>query len=166
MNNKIDRILLIGTGTFIQDTVLPAILINSDNCTVQAIVNKSGNLSPEIADKLPNITPQTKLACISPEAIDTVFICIPQQKVIACLKQLLQLGFQDKKVIISTPIVPLAHITRIKIFRQFAQLYAFEFIPYVKSYQIALKLIEQNKIGKLKKYTLIIVDIYITALRH
>jgi hypothetical protein len=151
VNIKIERILLIGTGTFIQDTVLPAILINNDNCAVQAIVNKSGTLSPEIADKLSNITPQTELACISPETIDSVFICIPQQKVIACLKQLLRLGFQDKKVIISTPIIPLAHITRIKIFRQFVQLYAFEFVPYVKSYQIVHKLIEQNKIGKLKK---------------
>lgn len=151
MTNCIDRILLIGTGTFIQDTVLPAILINSDTCIVQAIVNKSGSLHPEIADKVPNITAQTALSSISPETIDTVFICIPQHQVIACLKKLLQHGFQHKKVIISTPIVPLAHIAQITLFRQFEYLYAFEFVPYVKSYQLAHKLIADNKIGKLKK---------------
>ncbi|WP_286233221.1 hypothetical protein [Thalassotalea sediminis] len=151
MTNNIDRILLIGTGSFIQDTVLPAILINSDKCVVQAIVNKSGALHPEIADKVPNITAQTALSSISPETIDTVFICIPQHQVIACLKKLLQHGFQHKKIVISTPIVPLAHISRITLFRQFEHLYAFEFVPYVKSYQLAHKLIAQNNIGKLKK---------------
>jgi len=151
MTNQRKNILLIGSGRFIANTVLPALSLLSDSYSIFGIVNRSGKLSNEIMQLNDELTCYNSLnAALSEnkENIDVIFLCVPQAAVIHCLATLKKHKLTETPLFISTPVIPLSALKKVSLLKAFNACFAFEFIPHLRPYQIAKKLISENKIGR------------------
>lgn len=149
MTNRKKNILLIGSGKFIANTILPALCLLPDLYSIVGFVNRSGTLSQDITRLSSSITCYKSIAsAIEQKQIDVIFLCVPQHAVIECLKELKQLKLTATPIFISTPIIPLSALKQVSVLKAFKDCYAFEFVPYLKPYQIAKQLVSKGVIGE------------------
>lgn len=145
------KIVLIGSGEFIEKTILPALLINHHSFEIIAIINKSGALSSEINRLKNDIKVFTNITDIAADSFDTLFICVPQKAIVTVLSQLLKEKLIHKKVLLSTPCIPLNQLKKITLLKKFSNIQAFEFVPLHRKYAIAKNIIDQGNIGQIKR---------------
>ena len=146
INSK--NILIIGSGTFIEETIFPALAILKEQYNIIGIVNKSGKLSDHIETHYPELKVSTTLLSFINHKIDVVFISTPQNVVPSILKQLIAIKLTSPTLLLTTPVLALKDIFKAKLLKSFKQAYAFEFVPLMKPYQMAKELIDEGKIGK------------------
>jgi len=145
------KILLIGSGMFIEQTILPALVCLKEKFKVVGILNNSGKVSTTIEQLQPNLTVTNDIKLFNASEIDIIFMCIPVQNVPSTLCKLLKNNFKNVTLFVTTPVVPLNKLNLTRELKQFKKAYAFEFVPFLSKYRLARALIEEGKVGKFKK---------------
>lgn len=152
-SNKI-KTVLIGSGRFIEDTVLPAFKVLDNQYEIIEVINKSGELSEEISKRFGNIPTTNEIETLATLKFDCLFISIPQQAIKTVLTALNNLGIRNKQILFTTPVAPLKSILQLKKITKNNAVYAFEFLPFHPAYTIAKEIIKENKIGQISSISL------------
>jgi hypothetical protein len=150
MKNK-QRFIVIGTGRFVEETILPALIVLNREIEIVSFINKSAKVSKKINTLLPNVPVTNKINEIDFSHIDFIFCCIPLSAVDNTIDKLIKAGAVRANLVLTTPVLPLTRLKKIKSLQKFKATFAFEFTPFIKKFILANELINQNKIGKLKR---------------
>lgn len=146
------NIALIGSGRFIEQTVLPSILALKDRFNLLQIFNRSGELSARIRS-LTKVKASTNIEQLQ-NNIDIIVISVPQNQVNMVASQLLDKHITNKVILLTTPCGPFLTIKKLKRLNQKNQLFSFEFLPFHPAYNWIKSLLNSGKFGQLKKVTL------------
>ena len=103
------KTVLIGAGKFIQETVLPALMIQKNNYEIVHIVTKSGLIKDNLREKLINTSPQLSntLKGLSSIDFDCIFIAVPQTAIKSIFIEVLRQNIRNKTFLFTTPIAPI-----------------------------------------------------------
>lgn len=145
------RFIIIGTGKFVEETILPSLIVLNEQIKIVTFVNKSAKLNKNIELLQPEVPVTNDLDSIDFSQIDFIFCCIPLNAVAKTIDKLTKAGAAQTNLIISTPTLPLTQLKRIKTLHEFKATFSFEFTPFIKKFMLANELINQHKIGKLKR---------------
>lgn len=144
-------LLLIGSGGYIQQTVLPALMVLAQQFSVKGLINKSGATPTAITQMIPTLRASADLASIDFASIDIIFVCIPHLSVPALLNKMSGLSLSHITLIVCTPVLGIKDGHYRSRFKSFKQTLAFENAFCLPPVVLAKRLIDEGKIGKLKK---------------
>lgn len=148
------KVLLIGSGGYVAETIVPALLVLTEQFEIVKVVNRSGQLSDSMQRLCPRLTATNDFNTIDFNQIDLIFICIPHLKVPQLLKSLIRHEVAHCDVFVATPVFGLRDLKHRKLFRYFNQVYAFENAFALPQFIVAKQLLEQGKIGQLRQVRL------------
>ncbi|MFT5164512.1 MAG: hypothetical protein ACI9FJ_003114 [Alteromonadaceae bacterium] len=148
------RLLLIGSGGYIQQTVLPALTVLAQQYELIGLVNRSGNKPDGLQAMAPELKVDKQIDCFDLANTDIIFVCIPPEALPALLKQLAHLPTEHITLVVTTPVFNISDSHFCSLFSSFKQVLAFENAFCLPPFIAAQKLLSQDKIGQLKKINL------------
>lgn len=155
MNNQSQRkkVALIGTGRFVEQTVLPSLLATKASYEVLQLFNRSGKLSDGITAQ-GSFQVKPTLEHLRQD-VDVIFISVPQKEVRTVITRLVALNIKGKTILLTTPCSPISALNKLGKLNKYNRVLSFEFLPFHPAYCWLNSLVEEGKIGKLNKISLV-----------
>ncbi len=142
------RVVIIGAGKRVQNTILPALHCLKGIYTIDAICSRTKKqlTLPDGKTKLQTIT---DLHTIRFASTDMIIVAATTENVPQIIQQLTLHDVRHVILFVDTPVVPIGDLWILRLFRKFRAVYVSEDFISLANYQIVKKLINQNYIGKL-----------------
>lgn len=149
-NNKHINVLIVGAGRRIQNTILPALCCMDNRFNILGVYSRT-NTNFEQIKKYGDIKTSTSLDNFDFDKIDWIIIAITTKNIPEIISKLVELKLFEKTLFLDTPVMPLKNLDYIKKLKKFRHVFITEESPFLPNYQIARHIIEEGKIGKLRK---------------
>lgn len=147
---KKQRVVIVGSGNRVQEAVLPALHCLADTFEVVTIVGRSAEKLTPIADAW-QVPVTADMGSVDFEQVDLVFLAVTKHANPAVLQQLLDHGAGGCTLMIETPVLEPSQLKHAKLFKRFKRVCVAEDTIALPHWRMAKKLIDEGKIGPLKK---------------
>jgi predicted dehydrogenase len=145
------KTLVIGSGSRVKTTIIPALNCLSQKFKITGVYSRSQQ-SLEDLEKVWNLKTSNNLKDFDFPDIQLIIVAITTTNIPQVLAQLCEYDLKDKILMLDTPVLSsIKHLYCLNKFKKFKQVLVSEDCIALPQFLIAKDLIEQGKIGQLKK---------------
>ncbi len=143
------RVLIIGSGSRVQKTILPALACLSDTFSILGICSRQQK-QVVVPGQLAPISTISDLGGIDFKSIDIIIVAITSLQVLPTIKLLIAHDVRQSTLFLDTPVLPPKDIGGLRLLSRFRRVYVSEDYIGLTSYDIISNLIRRGVIGKLR----------------
>lgn len=148
------KVLIIGSGRRVQNTILPAIYCLQDEFELLAIYSRSIKDISLFGGQV-QIRTTNALSKIDFQSLDLIMVAVTIEQVPDVLKKLAAYDTRQIRLLIDTPVLRWRDIRLARYFKRFRSVGVSEDSITLPPFVLASKLLEQGRIGKMKEISLI-----------
>lgn len=143
------RVLVIGAGNRIQNTVLPALFCLEPKVDVVGICSKSRK-KLKSPDGKSTFTTITDMNAIDYPSLDAIIVAVTTNNVPDVLRRLTEFNVEKTILFLDTPVLRLDDLRASKYFNFFGRVYVSEDYPFIASFNLVKQLVKAGTIGRLR----------------
>jgi hypothetical protein len=143
------KVLIIGSGRRVQQTILPAVYYLRDTFRLVGIYSRKKKIL-RLPEKDSSVRTITNLDVIDFDTLDLIIVAVTTENVPDILQMLSHYSLRHIILFLDTPVLRMNHLWAIKYFSHFRSVYVTEDFVAMQNFRIVKKIIGKGKIGRLR----------------
>ena len=149
-NRNRKRVLIVGSGKRVQNSILPALTYLGDDYIIQGVTSKTNKNHQQIRKNW-DIPTSTRIRNFDLSRVDWIVIAVDLNEVPVVIKEICSCSMEDKEIFLDTPVLDIQDLSNMSLLKKFKKVYTTEESVVLPQFRMAKNLIDQGKIGALKR---------------